>query len=52
MQTVVYRRQTYKRVQELSPEEQAALNENIKMFFEQDDQIIETKKYEMNFVYS
>jgi hypothetical protein len=39
-----YRRQTNKRVPELSPEEQEELNEKIKIFFEKNDQIIESKK--------
>jgi hypothetical protein len=43
-QTVVYRRQTHKRLVEMSPEEQAELNEKIKVFFEENYQIIESEK--------
>lgn len=41
---MVYRRQTQKRVMELSPEEQAELNEKIKVFFESTDQTTESTK--------
>jgi hypothetical protein len=42
--TTYQRQKTYKRLPELSPEEQEALNEKIKIFFEENNQIIETKK--------
>lgn len=41
---MTYQKQTYRRLPELSPEEQEALNEKIKLFFEKTDQVIESKK--------
>ncbi|CAF1157916.1 unnamed protein product [Rotaria sp. Silwood1] len=42
--SIVYRRQSYKREIEISPEEQEALNQKIQTFFEQNDSTMDSKK--------